>query len=220
MDTPDSTTNFRLCRACGQCYPLTSEYWYRDKTAQHGLSYSCKICAKARVARWQIDHPERRVDNQRRYRERHGDRLRVESAEKRKLDPEHAYTTRKLWATANRKKVREASRKYSEKNPERAKEWARNNPFKAKAVKDRYRANKKMAEGSHTAAQLRDLFEDQCGRCAYCGIRIDDGYQIDHVIPLRQKGSDYIDNILLCCSTCNQSKGGRTFDEWKMVRGW
>jgi 5-methylcytosine-specific restriction endonuclease McrA len=41
---------------------------------------------------------------------------------------------------------------------------------------------------------------------------------IDHIVPRCQGGSDDLDNLATCCSTCNSSKGGRTPEQWSKRR--
>lgn len=220
MATSDCITVDKQCKSCGGCFPRTNQYWHKDKKSRDGLSYTCKKCACNKVAKWQQEHPERKRANQFRYRNLHAEELRVREQAKRRANPEHAYEVRRAWAVANPEKVREASRQYAAKKPDHVTVWASKNPHKAKSIKNRYRTNKKYVEGRHTSLELEALFDEQCGRCAYCGIRIDQGYQIEHLVPLSRGGTDFISNIRLTCSSCNQSKGGKMFDEWVAGRGW
>ena len=49
--------------------------------------------------------------------------------------------------------------------------------------------------------------------CVYCG---DDSgpFHYDHLYPVSLGGSDDINNIVLACSSCNLSKGGKTLQQW------
>ncbi|UKA59172.1 HNH endonuclease [Arthrobacter sp. FW306-2-2C-D06B] len=53
-------------------------------------------------------------------------------------------------------------------------------------------------------------------RCPYCGTTLDydvglkpNSAEADHVIPHSKGGRDTIDNCIVCCRRCNQSKGNR-----------
>ncbi len=54
-------------------------------------------------------------------------------------------------------------------------------------------------------------------KCFYCGRLFTgtmDGYQnmsVDHLESQKKGGSDATDNLVLCCKSCNSSKGGRSF---------
>ena len=85
--------------------------------------------------------------------------------------------------------------------------WKRSNPEKVKVEYHRRRARKRAAEGSHTADELKALFQQQRGRCAYCSKSIRNGYHVDHIVALARGGSNWITNISLACAKCNTSKG-------------
>ena len=52
------------------------------------------------------------------------------------------------------------------------------------------------------------------GRCQYCGRPPDWGRgTVDHVIPVSRGGRNVWDNVVLACSGCNRTKGGRTPEE-------
>ena len=44
--------------------------------------------------------------------------------------------------------------------------------------------------------------------CAYCQR---DANSVDHVVPRSHGGTDDLDNLVACCSSCNSSKGDRFF---------
>ncbi len=58
------------------------------------------------------------------------------------------------------------------------------------------------------------LFQNQKGRCAYCGRahRID-YLEIDHKHPVSRGGSDDVDNLQLLCTSCNMRKGIQSDEE-------
>lgn len=84
--------------------------------------------------------------------------------------------------------------------------WKKANPEKVKVDIHRRRARERAAEGSHTADELKALFQRQRGRCAYCSKSIRNGYHVDHIIPLARGGSNWISNIALACAKCNLTK--------------
>jgi hypothetical protein len=52
--------------------------------------------------------------------------------------------------------------------------------------------------------------------CVYCNRMFSDVLRksFDHIIPVCLGGSSEADNIAICCRPCNQSKGGRTLEDW------
>lgn len=46
-------------------------------------------------------------------------------------------------------------------------------------------------------------------KCAGCKSILDEGYQVDHIIPLFKNGSNEIDNLQPLCGTCHNKKSIR-----------
>lgn len=49
-------------------------------------------------------------------------------------------------------------------------------------------------------------------QCEYCGNQHDLSW--DHLIPQSKCGPDAVDNLVLCCRSCNSSKGNRGIYAW------
>ncbi len=57
----------------------------------------------------------------------------------------------------------------------------------------------------------RLIYDRDGGYCAYCGKWIDiSAATIDHIVPLSRGGLSSWQNLVNCCTTCNQRKGDRT----------
>lgn len=66
-----------------------------------------------------------------------------------------------------------------------------------------------MIKFSRSNIFLRDRHE-----CQYCGQRFPkQQLTLDHVRPIVQGGGKSWENIVSCCKSCNQRKGGRTPDQ-------
>jgi hypothetical protein len=65
--------------------------------------------------------------------------------------------------------------------------------------------------------RLQAIYDKMDGHCAYCGDRISPlgRWQVDHMIPLQQGGTDDISNLVPACGGCNRAKGNRTVDEYR-----
>ena len=86
--------------------------------------------------------------------------------------------------------------------------WVKKNPERMAHLKARRYARKKNAEGSHTFEEWNELKEKFDNKCAIC--KEDKLLTKDHIIPLSEKGTDYIKNIQPLCRNCNSRK-------WKFI---
>jgi hypothetical protein len=68
-------TSTRRCGKCGNEYPLTNEFFYKDKRNPQGLTRQCKECQKAMARKWQQENPEKAKQKSREYREKNRDKL-------------------------------------------------------------------------------------------------------------------------------------------------
>jgi hypothetical protein len=46
--------------------------------------------------------------------------------------------------------------------------------------------------------------------CEYCKVFVPDTFEIEHIIPLIQGGSNELDNLAVSCGGCNNRKGAKT----------
>lgn len=64
--------------------------------------------------------------------------------------------------------------------------------------------------------QREKIHKKYNGRCAYCGRKITiNEMQMDHIISLKNGGSNNIDNINPSCRLCNERKGSMTTEAYK-----
>jgi 5-methylcytosine-specific restriction endonuclease McrA len=102
---------------------------------------------------------------------------------------------------------------YKEKN----KKWKLENPGKMKSYKRIYRSTIALSKEHFTAEDVKWLFIDQEGYCAYCNADIEENYHIDHIIPVSRGGSNGRGNIALACPSCNLRKHNKTAEEFMEV---
>lgn len=63
----------------------------------------------------------------------------------------------------------------------------------------------------------RLIYERDGGTCSYCGKPVPyHTATVDHVVPLCQGGGSTWDNLVCCCTSCNQRKGSRTPEQAHM----
>lgn len=71
-------------------------------------------------------------------------------------------------------------------------------------VQNRRRVRRKSVEGSHSVGEWLLVLWICDNRCAYCGAT--SRLTKDHVVPISKGGTDYIENILPACLSCNSRK--------------
>jgi 5-methylcytosine-specific restriction endonuclease McrA len=79
------------------------------------------------------------------------------------------------------------------------------------------RARKRNAIGTHTTEELYQQLKRQKGKCYYCHVKLGkgrDSWNGDHIVPLSKGGTNFIDNIVIACPTCNMNKNDKLPHEW------
>lgn len=95
--------------------------------------------------------------------------------------------------------------------------WKKKNPERMAHLKARRYAREKGADGSHTFEQWVELKQKHKGLCANCGE--DKKLTKDHIIPLSEGGTDYIDNIQPLCRSCNSKKWKHIYENPELLEG-
>lgn len=241
---PHHTTPTKICTKCGESKPATTEYFNRHKNCKGGLATYCKNCLtqvareyrianrdtiaqkrrasylaksdeiKLRAKEYREANAERVREQDRRWRESNADHLRQRRkayyAENRSLLIQYASEYRE----ANRKRLADNARIYRKQNAKVIRARSKANALMTRAKNMQRRARKMKAEGKYTAKDIRLQYERQKGRCYWCGVKVGKKYHVDHVIPLSRGGTNWPENLVVACPTCNCSKGGKLPHEW------
>lgn len=229
----------KQCSHCKELFLSTDEFFHRDKGKRDGLSSRCKTCARAIAKQWADEHPEQ--NRQRAKSWHHANLERAHQSNKRNYDlnTERRRATSKEWYYANPERVRATKHVYRKNNAilinQYNRDWRANNleqsretsrtyyathKDRVRATQLRRRARKMNAEGTFVIDDIKSLHETQNDLCAYCGIRLFNQYEIEHMNPLIRGGSNWPDNLCLSCPSCNRSKSSKTVAEWMAVRSW
>jgi len=141
------------------------------------------------------------------------------------VDPQFAEKHRKrflVWYQKNAVRDRRNSAAWNRSNHQRAQHnltlWRQNHPDQARAHVQRRRAKLCCAPGlGWTAEEIQTLnaviYQNTC---IYCLKEVAPGsLEIDHVVPLSRGGTNFPDNLVLSCRSCNSSKHARLLSVWK-----
>lgn len=189
----------KSCTTCDSTKPLSE--FPKNAASPDGHYSKCKVCRKAVAAAYR-----KRPD----VKARETERLKAEYVNNR----ESKLASRKVRYTNNREATLAQNRQWRDAHLEQhraqCRQWAKDNPAAMRAIVARRRALVLGAEGSHTAADVRALFEAQDGFCAACRVDLSiAGYHVDHVHPLSKGGSNGPENLQLLCPTCNKKKSAK-----------
>lgn len=114
----------------------------------------------------------------------------------------------------NKKKYQDKSKEWRALNPEKVKEQAHKRICKISKI-----------EGSHTAKEIRELFDKQKCKCANCLVditlksRMSTTLHLDHIMPISKNGTNNISNIQLLCRDCNLRKHAKDPFDWAKEQG-
>lgn len=154
-------------------------------------------------------HPEESRERGRQWREKNKERSRALARERARRYRER-----------NPEKVREASRNCSQRHPEVAKTWRKNNIEKVRNHVRSRRARISQIDGSFTPEEwiaLKNKFGNRCLCCGTEETKLDASRKIvpDHVIPVALGGTNDIGNIQPLChglGGCNNKKSNKNID--------
>lgn len=210
----------------GGWLPATREYFHYRKASKDGFTPVCIECNKAKTSKWYKENP----DKVKVYREEHQSDIAEYQKKYMAIYYEKNANVFRLksheWSKVNPERKKFADREYHkriydvESKREAVRAWRKANPEKHRAQLSKRRTRRMNAEGEYSGDDILSLYDEQQGLCAYCGIRLFDEYHIDHVVPLARGGTNWPDNLLLACPTCNSSKGDKLLPEWERLRGW
>jgi 5-methylcytosine-specific restriction endonuclease McrA len=175
----------KICPVCKANKP-SSEY-YKNSKAKDGITYQCKECAKAHVAKQRALLPKS-VQKQR-------------SSASYQRHKEKRLETSRQYRANNRQAVSAMTLR-----------WKHANKARVTASEEKRRARKKSAESTGvTPDQWAEILEQFNHCCAFC---LEPGTSMDHFRPLARGGTHSVENVVPACGSCNASKHDDLIFDW------
>ena len=200
----------KYCKKCDTDKP-ESEF-SKDKSRKCGLQPTCKACQRAFSISWRLANPERYSSSCKSYYDNNKEKCLAASRLWKELNPGKVSASSKAYSAANSDKIAENCRLWALANPERISDRDR-----------RYRAKKLSAKGSHSAEDVKVIFQSQRGICASCPEKLikhgKNRYHIDHIHPLSKGGCNDKYNLQCLCPDCNRRKSAKDPLDWAKENG-
>ena len=188
------------CSKCGAVKPWTLENFQMQKGRLRRQCRKCRaLLQKDYGADWQAKNAEAVKARKREYREANLGKARASSAKWAERNATRRAACIALWREANKDRVSECARA-------RLRIWRQKNPEASIARSACRRAMRAAAPGKHGAADIRTIYANQHGKCAYCQKDVGRDYHVDHYVPLSKGGSNWPSNLRIACPRCNMSK--------------
>ena len=152
--------------------------------------------ALERGRKWREENSDKAADCKRKYNEENREKVAEYNRKWQKDNPDKVAKKSDKWNEANR-----------EKNNERCRKWAKDNPERIRVIRHTRRARIIGNGGKLSKEIVQTLITLQKGRCACCNKSLEEGYHLDHIMPLALGGLNSDDNVQLLTPKCNLSKG-------------
>lgn len=205
-------------KQCSKCLELKDKSEFNKHVrGKDGLESYCRSCksasrnreqAKELARAWRQDNPERAAVNRDRWLSEHPEVLKRAQENWRKNHKTEIEKYEREYRARRKKETREQSR-------ERSKRYRDKNRDKIRHRNSQRKYRERGAPGSH----LRTEWLEKCNllgwSCSYCDTPLDTKTVTkDHVTPISRGGSNDIDNVVPCCSSCNSRKKDKTIEEF------
>lgn len=188
----------KLCRHCERCKPATPEFFPPSANGKPGFRSKCKECEARSYANYYAANRERMVQK---------------STDYEKCKPEKKREKNQRYYERHKEEIRDYYAGWlTEKKSDP--EWVARERARKRRVQFERHSAKKLGGERHDPSVVREMYESQDGRCAYCEQKLNGKYEVEHMQPLSRGGTDAWDNICVSCVSCNRRKRAKTAEEY------
>ena len=218
---------------CPKCKCETERQTDGDCKPCMKISNTAKYAAnkekiKAKVAAYQAQNPDKRKATGAAYYASNKEKFKEFGAAYYAKNVERIKVRAAAYRASNQEKIKASNKKHHSENSKKrvadVAAWRIANPEASKArrrIDEHSRRARKHGDGGKLSKGLSaKLFKLQKGKCACCGLPLEDNYHQDHVMPIALGGSNTDDNMQLLRATCNLQKSSRHPVEFMQGRGF
>jgi len=214
----------KRCSTCRQERPASPDFFPRDKNRCDGLYPICRECNQQvlKARRTQNLEAARAYDRDRYARNPEPYKRRVRARREMIVVAKPPRALRPVRTEEERLAAKRAEgvRRWL-RHPDAVRtacaKWSKTHPELNRARAARRRAFLAGLPGSFTPSDILRLYEEQGGRCFYCGDDLRGGYQVDHKIPISRpelSPTNWPENLCCACRRCNARKHNLTAAEF------
>lgn len=208
--------SYKICLKCKKRKSINE--FYKHKGMTDGYLNICKDCKKEYQKKWEVENrnkvyeykrsnPDKIKLWKRREYLKHKDKYKERAKRRYKENKKIILKERKLYRKKNKAKIAET-----------IKLWVDKNRNKVNNINAKRRAIIKNASGNLSYKETLKQYNLQEGKCFWCGEKLNNKYDIDHLIPLSKNGNHSCGNIVISCGHCNASKGNKLPIEFKIYK--
>lgn len=194
----------KVCSKCSEEKPATTEYFSKNGKYLRG---ECKECV-AKYHKKNYQENKEKIDaKNKEWRDNNGKAV--------KIIAKRTYEKNKEKRQAE---SRECYKKNIEKERKRFKKYSQTSEGQASRINKRARRELRLG-GRNEEIGKKDwlLIMESCDwKCFYCDCELTKKNRtVDHFVPLCRGGDHSIFNLVASCNTCNFSKQGSLYCEWR-----
>jgi 5-methylcytosine-specific restriction endonuclease McrA len=208
------TNGQKTCRVCKLAFPATEEFFgLHSRNGPKYLRPYCRSCSTVQQNRWVSNNREkaRRIAKRNYDKNRSAIIAREVARDKAiRADPTLGPLRRAQYSEIRKKRLSKPEAR--DRLRKRDREYAKTDIGKARY--SRRRAKQFNAPGNYTQSDVNRIAERQSNLCFWCGANILGRIVADHYIPLSRGGSNYPENIVASCGSCNSKKHNKMPDEF------
>lgn len=182
----------------------------------------CVPCAKAAAKIYYLKNRDRILDNIRRWRTEHADRVKELNIRYRAENKEAMRAADREWYSKNKARVAKRHSAWAKQNREHlcalAAKYHRIYP--ERDINKRAKRRDAVWGNGLPSGYIKHLYQRQNGVCPCCGRPLGDDYHLDHIMPIALGGMHAVWNVQLLRAECNMEKGAQHPDDFMWKRGF